>query len=62
MFSAGDARRKTSDDQSGRLAQDREQCKREKGFEKTLEDTFPASDPPSSIPDPCLEDADEEAA
>lgn len=25
---------------------------REENFDKTLEDSFPASDPPSSIPDP----------
>jgi len=26
--------------------------KKEKGLDQTIEDTFPASDPPSSIPDP----------
>jgi hypothetical protein len=30
--------------------------KRERGMDKTLEDSYPASDPPSSIPDPMLED------
>jgi hypothetical protein len=30
--------------------------KREKGLDKTIADSFPTSDPPSSIPDPCLED------
>jgi len=30
---------------------------REEGLDKTIEDSFPASDPPSSIPDP-----DEDAA
>jgi len=29
-----------------------EQEIREENFDKTLEDSFPASDPPSSIPDP----------
>ena len=27
--------------------------KREKMFDKTVADSFPASDPPSSLPDPC---------
>jgi hypothetical protein len=31
---------------------DRE-AKREKMFDKTMADSFPASDPPSSLPDPC---------
>jgi hypothetical protein len=47
---------------SGREAEehkgpDEEQAKREKTMDKTLEDSYPASDPPSSIPDP-LEDED----
>ncbi|HEV2696962.1 MAG TPA: hypothetical protein VGU90_03150 [Terriglobales bacterium] len=29
----------------------------EKNLDKTIEDSFPASDPPSSIPDPDEEDA-----
>ncbi|HZQ92925.1 MAG TPA: hypothetical protein VFA60_14115 [Terriglobales bacterium] len=29
---------------------------REKGLDKTLADTFPTSDPPSSIPDPEIDD------
>jgi hypothetical protein len=34
-------------------------------LDKTIEDTFPASDPPSSIPDPsdkCEDDKDKKAA
>lgn len=30
---------------------------RERMLDKTLADSFPASDPPSSIPDPCAEDS-----
>lgn len=30
---------------------------REENLDKTIEDSFPASDPPSSIPDPDHEDA-----
>jgi hypothetical protein len=29
---------------------------REKTLDKTLADTFPTSDPPSSLPNPCPED------
>jgi hypothetical protein len=36
-----------------------EQEQRDKGMDKTLEDSYPASDPPSTIPDP---DLDENAA
>ncbi|HXU14566.1 MAG TPA: hypothetical protein VN708_05515 [Terriglobales bacterium] len=32
---------------------------KEEAYDKTIEDSFPASDPPSSIPDP---DEDEDAA
>jgi hypothetical protein len=30
---------------------------REKMLDKTLADSFPSSDPPSSIPDPCADDS-----
>jgi hypothetical protein len=30
---------------------------REKMMDKTLADSYPASDPPSSIPDPCEDDS-----
>lgn len=33
--------------------------KRERGMDQTIEDTYPASDPPSTIPDP---EEDSEAA
>lgn len=36
-----------------------EREKRERGMDQTLEDTYPASDPPSTIPDP---EEDSEAA
>jgi hypothetical protein len=32
---------------------------REKTMDKTLADSYPASDPPSSIPNPCAEDSNE---
>jgi hypothetical protein len=38
------------------LRDDRTQV-REKMFDKTLADSFPASDPPSSTPDPAEEDS-----
>ena len=31
---------------------DQEELETEEGLDKTIEDSFPASDPPSSIPDP----------
>jgi len=31
---------------------DEEEQETEEGLDKTIEDSFPASDPPSSIPDP----------
>ena len=31
---------------------DQEEQETEEGLDKTIEDSFPASDPPSSIPDP----------
>lgn len=33
-----------------------EQSKRDKGMDHTLADSYPASDPPSSIPDPLEEE------
>jgi hypothetical protein len=33
-------------------------CGRERSMDKTLADSFPASDPPSTIPNPCEDDAD----
>ena len=39
-----EARVLDADDRAGR---------REKMFDKTVADSFPASDPPSSLPDPC---------
>ncbi len=35
-----------------------EEQRREKALDKTLADSFPTSDPPSSIPDPDEEDSD----
>jgi hypothetical protein len=32
--------------------------KREKGLDQTLADSFPSSDPPSTIPDPIIEEAE----
>jgi hypothetical protein len=39
-------------------AQDEQHRRREKAHDKTLADSFPTSDPPSSIPDPGEEDSD----
>jgi len=39
--------------------QEDEREKRERGMDQTLEDSYPASDPPSTIPDP---EEDSEAA
>lgn len=39
-------------------SEEEEKREREEGLDKTLEESFPASDPPSSIPDP----EDEESA
>ena len=36
--------------------EDAEQAKRDKMMDKTLADSYPASDPPSSIPDPLEEE------
>jgi hypothetical protein len=38
-------------------AQEAEHKRRERALDKTLADSFPTSDPPSSIPDPDVEDA-----
>lgn len=34
------------------IASDDEKARREKNHDKTLADSFPTSDPPSTIPDP----------
>ncbi len=39
------------------INRDSEHQKREKMLDKTLADSFPTSDPPSSIPDPSEEDS-----
>ncbi len=39
-------------------AEDQLRMRREKAHDKTLADSFPTSDPPSSIPDPGEEDSD----
>ncbi|MFZ3214025.1 MAG: hypothetical protein WA188_21155 [Terriglobales bacterium] len=41
------------------VTQENEREKRERGMDQTLEDSYPASDPPSTIPDP---EEDSEAA
>ncbi|MGZ4837486.1 MAG: hypothetical protein ACXVZR_02980 [Terriglobales bacterium] len=33
------------------------ECIRDKMLDKTIADSFPTSDPPSSLPDPCTEDS-----
>jgi hypothetical protein len=39
-------------------AEDEQRRLREKAHDKTLADSFPTSDPPSSIPDPAEDDSD----
>lgn len=36
--------------------------RRERSMDKTVADSFPASDPPSPMPDPCEDEADPLAA
>lgn len=43
-------------DPEGRTATTRKEI-REKMLDKTLADSFPTSDPPSTIPDPCAADS-----
>jgi hypothetical protein len=38
------------------------ECARDRALDKTLADTFPSSDPPSTIPDPCADVEENEAA
>jgi hypothetical protein len=38
------------------VPQKREREQREEALDKTVEDSFPSSDPPSSIPNPAAED------
>jgi hypothetical protein len=38
------------------VPKDRERELREEALDKTVEDSFPSSDPPSSIPNPAAED------
>lgn len=40
------------DPEDRRIDQNSEQEKRERALDKTLADSFPTSDPPSTIPDP----------
>ncbi len=37
------------------VAGDDQSAIREKMLDKTLADSFPASDPPSTLPDPCID-------
>jgi len=46
----------TRRDPEGRTAEDKD-CVKDKMMDKTLADSFPTSDPPSSIPDPCEDDS-----
>ena len=54
MFTPGDS---SSRDPEDRVVDAADlEAKREKMFDKTIADSFPASDPPSSVPDP-IEDS-----
>lgn len=46
----------TPRDPEGRPVEDKD-CVKDKMMDKTLADSFPTSDPPSSIPDPCEDDS-----
>jgi hypothetical protein len=48
------AERSKPETQPGRDLEER--TRRERMMDKTLEDSYPASDPPSSIPDPAEEE------
>jgi hypothetical protein len=56
----GDPKGAESPDPKQRKPEDQDEEKRQEGMDKTLADSFPASDPPSSIPDPS--DDEEDAA
>jgi hypothetical protein len=45
-------------DPKGKLVDPDTAKARQHGMDKTVADSFPASDPPSSIPDPELEDSE----
>ena len=60
MFEFGNQRRLNAagrDPEDRLILQDDRSQVREKMFDKTLADSFPASDPPSSTPDPAEEDS-----
>jgi hypothetical protein len=50
------------DPEDRQVNRDSEHEKREKTHDKTLADSFPTSDPPSSIPDPAEDDCIESPA
>jgi hypothetical protein len=41
---------------------DHDKCDVDKALDETLEQTFPASDPPSTVPGPCAEEEDDSQA
>jgi hypothetical protein len=47
----------TPRDPEDRLVALAPECIRDKMFDKTIADSFPTSDPPSSIPDPSADDS-----
>jgi hypothetical protein len=47
-----DPKQRPRDPEGRPIEQDDENQKREKALDKTLADSFPTSDPPSTIPDP----------
>ncbi len=47
----------TSRDPEDRLVALRPECIRDKMLDKTIADSFPTSDPPSTLPDPSAEDS-----
>lgn len=51
-----DKPRKNTPEQRQPSISERERKERERGLDNTIEDSFPSSDPPSSIPNPGEED------
>ena len=63
MRSSGDdPESKPRDPEDRPINEDSEHERREKMHDKTLADSFPTSDPPSTIPDPTEDDGSENAA
>ncbi|HVP48299.1 MAG TPA: hypothetical protein VMT32_17015 [Bryobacteraceae bacterium] len=58
----GSDTKRPRDPEDRKIDQQDENEKREKALDKTIADSFPTSDPPSTIPDPGSEDSLERTA